>query len=160
VSVSADPATIDEDGTAVLSGSFTDPGTQDSHTVVIAWGDGSADTTLALGAGVLTFSASHQYLDNRPGDAQYAISATVTDKDGGSASGGASVTVHNVAPSVGAINGPASGVRGQTLSFSAGFTDPGTLDTHTAVWDWGDGNTSPGSLSGTNASGSVSDSHV
>ncbi len=25
------------------------------------------------------------------------------------------------------------------LNASATFTDPGTLDTHTAVWDWGDG---------------------
>ena len=33
-----------------LSGSFTDPGTQDTHTVMIAWGDGSTNTTLNLAA--------------------------------------------------------------------------------------------------------------
>jgi len=126
--------------------------------VVLAWGDGSSDTVLQLDPGVLTFSASHQYLDNRANDAPFGISATVTDKDGASASGGTTVIVHNVAPTVGPVSGPASGVRGQTLSFSAGFTDPGTLDTHTAAWDWGDGNISAGSL--TEADGSVSGSHV
>src|SRR5262249_30641122 len=86
VALSAAPATIDEDGTTTLSGSFTDPGTLDTHTVVISWGDGSADTALSLAAGVLGFSASHRYLDNRPGDAPFALAVTVTDKDGASAS--------------------------------------------------------------------------
>src|SRR5262249_35542435 len=98
VPLTATPATIDENGTTALTGTFTDPGTQDTHTVVINWGDGSADTTLTLGAGVLTFSATHQYLDNRPGDAPYAVTATVTDKDGAANSGGTEVTVKNVAP--------------------------------------------------------------
>jgi len=61
---------------------------------------------------------------------------------------------------VGAIAGPAHGVRGQTLSFSAGFTDPGTQDTHTATWDWGDGSTTSGAVAETNGSGAVNASHV
>src|SRR5262249_47649371 len=160
VTLSASPATINENDTTTVSGSFSDPGTQDTHTVVIHWGDGSADTTLNLAAGVLTFSASHQYLDNNPGDAPFTISATVTDKDNASASGSTNVTVDNVAPSVGAITGPTGGVRGQTLSFSADFTDVGTLDTHTAVWEWDDGTTSTGTLTESNGSGSVTTDHV
>jgi hypothetical protein len=39
-----------------LGGSFTDPGTLDCHTAVNTWGDGSANTTVNLGAGVLSFS--------------------------------------------------------------------------------------------------------
>ena len=66
---------------AALSGSFTAPGVLDTHTVVIAWGDGSANTTLNLAASVLTFSTTHQYLDNQSGNAPYNISATLTDKD-------------------------------------------------------------------------------
>ena len=31
-----------------LTGSFTDPGTLDTHTVVINWGDGSPNTILTL----------------------------------------------------------------------------------------------------------------
>ena len=45
------------------------------------------------------------------------------------------------------------------VSASAGFTDPNTGDTHTAVWDWGDGSTSNGLVDETNGSGSVTGSH-
>src|SRR5262249_47309910 len=55
LSLSANP--IDENDTTTLSGSFDDPAPQDTHTVVIDWGDGSTPTTLSLGAGVLSFSA-------------------------------------------------------------------------------------------------------
>ena len=40
------------------------------------------------------------------------------------------------------------------ISASANFSDPNTGDTHTATWDWGDDSTSPGSISGGNATGS------
>ena len=49
---------------------------------------------------------------------------------------------------------------GVTINTSANFTDPGVLDTHTAVWDWGDGSTSIGTVSETGGSGSVTGSHV
>jgi hypothetical protein len=47
--------------------------------------------------------------------------------------------VTNAPPTVDPITGPASGVRGQTLSFSSQFTDVGALDTHQATWNFGDG---------------------
>jgi hypothetical protein len=43
---------------------------------------------------------------------------------------------------------------------SALFTDKGILDTHTAVWDWGDGSTSSGIVTETNGTGSVSGTHA
>jgi len=53
----------------------------------------------------------------------------------------AEVTVNNVAPYVSAIVAPTDPIQVETaISASASFTDPGTLDTHTAVWNWGDGN--------------------
>src|SRR5262249_43590356 len=58
-------ASINENGTVTVSGSFHDPGTGDAHTVTIDWKDGSP-TTLSLAAGIYTFSASHQYLDDTP----------------------------------------------------------------------------------------------
>jgi hypothetical protein len=159
------PATINENDSTTVSGSFTDPGTLDTHTVDIAWGDGSADTILSLGANVLTFSASHQYLDNPAGQAHggsFPISAVVTDKDGDSGSGSTSVVVNNVAPVVTSLTGPnpSPGVRGQTLSFGGTFTDVGTLDTHTATFDWGDSSSSPAAVTEAHGSGSVSASHV
>ncbi|MFC1716980.1 PKD domain-containing protein [Candidatus Poribacteria bacterium] len=53
----------------------------------------------------------------------------------------ASVTVNNVPPTVNAITAPVEPVDigNQPTIVSAAFTDPGTLDTHTAVWDWGNG---------------------
>jgi Ca2+-binding RTX toxin-like protein len=71
------PGTINENGSVTLNGSFTDPATLDKHTVDIDWGDGTAHGKLVLNAGVLSFSMSHQYLDNRPGNVGYPIEATV-----------------------------------------------------------------------------------
>ena len=62
--------------------------------MVISWGDGSADTTLSLDAGVLTFSTDHQYLDN---GTALGISVNVTDKDNASDVGGVVITIDNVA---------------------------------------------------------------
>ena len=59
---------------------------------------------------------------------------TASDEDGGSASIDATIGVMNVPPLVAPISGPASGVRGQALSFVGSFTDPGTADTHTLAW--------------------------
>ena len=59
---------ITENQSITLSGSFTDPGILDTHTVDINWGDGSDHTLLSLAANVLVFgNASHQYLDNPTG---------------------------------------------------------------------------------------------
>jgi hypothetical protein len=47
-----------------------------------------------------------------------------------------------------------------TVAASASFTDPGLLETHTALWNWGDGSTSAGTVTESNGSGSVGGSHV
>src|SRR5262249_33751588 len=122
------------------SGSFTDPGTLDTHTVVINWGDGSANTTVSLAANVLSFSnVSHQYLDNPAGGSSYTISVTVTHKDNGSDSGSTAVTVNHVAPTKVQPSLTTSIINYTNLTpLSGSFTDPGTLDTHTVVIDWGD----------------------
>lgn len=88
VSLTATPSVINEGQSTSLSGSFTDPGTADTHTVVINWGDGSANTTLNLGAGVTSFNAPHTYVDDNPSGTssdQYTISVMVADDDGASA---------------------------------------------------------------------------
>lgn len=46
------------------------------------------------------------------------------------------------------------------VNAAASFTDAGTLDTHTASWNWGDGTSSAGTVSETNGSGSVAGSHT
>jgi Ca2+-binding RTX toxin-like protein len=135
---------IDENGTVSVGGSFTDPGAADTHTVTITWGDGSPDTVIALGAGVLSIPAtSHQYLDNKPGDAPYSISVTVTDKDGGVGTApGTSVTVRNVTPSNVSVGVSATPINENgTTTLSGSFQDVGTKDTHNVNITWGDGST-------------------
>jgi probable HAF family extracellular repeat protein len=67
----------------------------------------------------------------------------------------------NGSPTVNAINGPVDPVQvNEAISFSAGFTDSGTSDTHTALWNWGDGYTSPGIVTETGGSGSVNGTHI
>ena len=146
VTVTPSPSTINENGSITLGGGFVDPGTLDTHSVVISWGDGSSDTTVPLAAGVVTFSGvSHQYLDDNPtGTASdsYTIGVTVTDKDLDSGTGSTSVTVNNVAPSALSANLSDDDIdEGDSTTLSGSFVDPGTLDTHTVVINWGDGST-------------------
>src|SRR5205085_968811 len=90
---------VNEGQTSTLTGTITDPGTQDSFTVVVNWGDGSTNDTFTLvNATALTFTRTHQYIDDNPtgtpSDA-YTVSVSVVDDDTGSTSGSTSVTVTN-----------------------------------------------------------------
>jgi hypothetical protein len=63
-----------------LTADFTDPGTADTHTATIDWGDGtSAPATIAETAGTGRLTASHAY----PAAGVYRVTASVTDDDGG-----------------------------------------------------------------------------
>jgi len=119
--------TVDEGDTVSFSGSYTDPGTSDTHAIGWDFGDGSPVVT-----GTLT--PTHVYADN--GD--YTVTLTVTDDDGGVGTDTLIVTVYNVAPTVDA-GADQTVYSGETVSFSGSFTDPGTLDTFTIEWDFGDG---------------------
>ena len=125
---------VDEGGTVNFNGSFTDVGTVDTHTVSWNFGDGSAAVT-----GTLT--PSHVYADN----GTYTVTLTVTDDDGGSGSDTLTVTARNMAPTVNA--GPDQLVdQGVAVIFAGSFKDPGTADTHTMAWTFGDGGTASGTL--------------
>src|SRR5260370_27076431 len=132
---------INENDSTTISGSFSDPGILDTHTVVINWGDGSSNTTLSLAADELSFSGvSHQSLANPAGGSSFTISVTVSDKDNGSGTGSTSVTVNNVAPSNVQLSLSAANINeNDSTTLNGSFADPGTLDTHTVVINWGDG---------------------
>ena len=131
---------INEGDSIAVSGRFTDPGTSDSHTVDVNWGDGTADTILSLGTNVLTYSTTaHTYANNLAGNAPFPITVTVTDKDGASAAGGTQVEVDNLAPTnLVVIAGTSTANVGDPVSLSGTFADSGTLDAHTVDIDWGD----------------------
>ncbi len=134
---------------------FTDPGTLDTHTATIDYGDG----TPREGPNTVTVTdvvqLSHLYVD----DESVTVSVTVTDKDGGTDTGTASVTVRNVAPVVGAVTAPVVPVLiGTGVNVSASFTDVGIRDLHTATINWGDGVATTGTVAQGAGSGSVSGS--
>jgi hypothetical protein len=152
-------ATINEGDTFSLApATYTDPGFLDTHTDTIDWGDGSPVEagTDNFSGGNGTVAGAHKYLDN----GLYTVTVNVCDDDGGCGADSLSLTVLNVPPTVSSISAPAEKLVGAMFTASASFTDPGILDTHTALWDWGDGSTQPGSLIEVAGSGSVQDTHV
>ncbi len=155
---------VDEDGTVTLSGTYSDVGTQDTHTLTITWGEGTP-VTYAVSGG--TFSFTHQYLDDNPtGSASdvYPIGVTLTDDDTGTATGGTTTTVTNVAPVITNLrnNSPDCGdvMEGQALTLTIPYTDIGTLDTHTAFVNWGDGSPSTTLTGSGTGSGTITGTHV
>jgi uncharacterized delta-60 repeat protein len=149
-------ATINEGDTYTATGSFTDPNTNaTSWTATVDYGDGTGSQPLTLTG--MNFSLNHQYKD----EGTYTVTVSVTDNQGATGTGTATITVNNATPSVGTISTTTSPVKVNTsITASANFTDPGILDTHTASWNWGDGNNTPGTVTETNGSGTVSNTHT
>lgn len=157
--------TVEENGTAILTGTIIDPGTLDSFAVTVDWGDSSTPDVFSYAAGTTSFNETHQYLDDNPsgtpGD-QYSVSVTVMDDDTGEDSTETTLTVSNVAPEITALVSSAPEVGdakpGDLVTVSGLFADIGTLDTHTAVIDWGDGSVASAVIDQT--AGSFSGTHV
>lgn len=144
------PYTGNEGSAITFSGSGADA---DNDQLTYSWdfGDGIS-TPLSSSA-----TALHTYTDN----GSFTATLTVKDSYGVIGAPSVTVTVNNVAPPVGLINASLDPVQvNMAITASASFSDPGTLDTHTAVWDWGDGTTSPGSVTEANGSGFVNGSHT
>jgi len=113
------------------------------------------------GAGLGAFGAANSVdcptLDN----GLRAVAGAIRDKDGGANTYTGAVSVENVAPTVGAITAPTHPVGfKRPVDVSASFTDPGVVDTHTAVIDWGDGTTSAATVAESGGSGAVRGSHT
>ncbi|HEV8536233.1 MAG TPA: PKD domain-containing protein [Candidatus Limnocylindria bacterium] len=127
-------STLLDHDTLVVSGSFTDPGTADTFTVTVEWGDSTA-ATQSLGARVRDYSASNQY--TTPG--QFVVKVTVTDRDGATDSKTANLVVNprNHAP-VGLSLAAPLALEGETATLSGAFADEDLADTHTVTIKWGD----------------------
>ena len=98
------------------------------------WGDGNTDTYASNGA------KSHTYAD---GPATRTITVDLIDEDGTflNRANAFSVTVDNVAPSIG-ISGAANVNEGAPYSLTLGsVTDPGSDTVSSYIVHWGDGNT-------------------
>ncbi len=108
--------------------------------------------------GIFETSGRSVLFPAKDGPANQMIAVQVGDSCGLSASAQAVVTIENGLPAVDPISAPVAPLLiGLAVGANASFADPGRLDTHSAVWDWGDGITSPGSVDET--SHSVTGSH-
>ena len=147
------------EGGGSFGAEFTDPDTLDVHTATIDWGDGSPVQPLSVrqnnGSG--SIFGNHVYVDN----GNFNIRVTLADNHGGGVSGVAPMNVQNAEPRVGFIF-PSSRLvtPGDTITVRADFNDYGVRDTHTAVWNWGDGTTTEADFTEANGSGQASGSHA
>ena len=160
---------INENESATLSGTYSDPGVLDTHELDIDWnGDNVFDQIVMVSGG--TFSVDHQYLDDDPTGTSmdtFPVNFRLRDDDGGSDTDSVDLTVKNVPPVL--VVAPDQMVfEGSLLDLSAMgapplalFIDDGTLDTHTVTVDWGDGSIAdPLTLFGSAGSFAVGGTHT
>ena len=114
-----------------------------------------------------SFSFTHQYLDDNPSGTSsdlYTIGVTLTDDDTGTDTGTTTTTITNVDPvlALPSNTSPCCGdaAENEAIGVSATFTDVGTLDTHSATIDWGDGTTTPATIDQAAGGGSLSGGHA
>jgi hypothetical protein len=69
---------VDGGENATLNASFSDPGSADTHTAIIDWGDGTTES-VGVDQSTDTLSATHAYADG----GSYTVTVTVEDDDGG-----------------------------------------------------------------------------
>jgi len=130
-----DPVMLDASGS-------TDP---DNNIIEYAW-DLNNDTIYETTGN----TAQVTFNDN----GAFQVGLKVTDAYGETCLDTADVIIANVPPVVDTLNIPASVNTGSSFSVSANFTDPGIEDTFTAVWDWGNGETSTGTVTNQAVTGS------
>ena len=141
------PAVVTENAPFTLTGSFTDLGLKDGHPVHIDWGDGTtSDQILPAVIGQTanrTFSLNHRYRNNPvTPQTNYSITIEVSDDDQPLKPTVLvkSIIVTNVEPVVSGITLSSDSIdEGGSISLASSFTDPGSLDEHQVLIDWGDG---------------------
>ena len=146
---SAGGSYVGEEGSAValaLSGNDSD-----GDALTFSWDLGDGTT----GSGAAP-PANHVYADN----GTYVIMLAADDGRGGADTARTTATISNVAPSLAAFSIPATPMGltpgGITVPVSSSFTDPGTVDTHTASLDCGSGVTAQSEVVGEMASSACS----
>jgi probable HAF family extracellular repeat protein len=122
------PSTGNEGELLVFDGSGSFDADSDALTYDWSFGDGGTGTGIG---------PAHAYDDN----GVYQITLTVTDARGAvSPTASMGVSIGNVAPTITSLVLPPDPVAvGTTVTASGSFTDPSSLDTHTATVDWDDG---------------------
>lgn len=154
--------TMDEGTQFNYKGTFSDPGNDSTWTGHLDYGDGSKIAALKLVSRVI--DTYHDYPHDND---TYTLKLSINDGDDVT-SDEMLVIVRNVPPVVTPVVGPSEPLQlGGPVTLTSSFMDVGTLDTHSIIWDWGDGTTSPGevleslaSSSDSSDSTSVTGTHV
>lgn len=137
------PGAAVEGGTATLAATFIDPDAADTHTATVDWGDGTPPQSLALPAGLTSFSPAHVYRDS----GVYSAVVTVADPAASTSPVTVVVNVANVAPTITSMTLSASSiVEQESVTVEVAFADPGASDTFTLTLSWGDGSSSSADL--------------
>jgi hypothetical protein len=143
----AGPVSNPEGSSIALSGGATSPDPTDQAAgFAYAWNVTKDGGPYQTGSG-----ASFTFITADEGT--YVVTMTATD-DGG-LSGATSMTVigtdvnptariDRITPTDATLISPLIIAPEESLSFAGSFTDPGPLDTHSAIWNFGDGGSSPG----------------
>jgi PKD repeat protein len=163
--LTATPETIATPANAPLNNvtvaTFTDANPNEpisSYSASIDWGDGSPtdEGTISLVNGVYTVTGSHSYQT----EGTFPITVYIGDDGGATTTADSSVTV--TAPVINATPVDLSAQEGVALSnvTVATFTAPGLAGDYAATIDWGDGNTSTGTVTGSNGNFSVTGSNT
>jgi uncharacterized repeat protein (TIGR01451 family) len=135
------PTSADEGDSVTLTGDIADVGILDTFSLLVNWGEGTSNT-YNYAAGTTSFSENHVFVDDGQ---SLTVNLTLTDDDTGEVADSITITVGNLPPVADA--GPAQIVNeGDSVIFAGSFTDPGTADTHTIDWDFGDATSDTGSL--------------
>ncbi len=146
--ISVSPPSINEGENILLTGSMSAREADSMLFLALSWGDGMTETHEFTPSSSF-FSIAHTYVDDAPSATpsdSYPIGLRLSDETGAFTTTTAVAVVDNVAPEVDA--GPDRTVDvGQNTLFTAVISDPGTLDTHTISWDFGDGSVRSSGLS-------------
>jgi carboxypeptidase T len=165
------PNDPEQEGSLVtVNGVVIDPGWLEALTATVDWGDGTPVEPISgvLENGrpdaTLTVAPTHVYADN----GAYTVTICGSD-DETTVCTTSTISVNNVAPTVDAGADQIIYEGDTAILDPSTFNDKGTLDTHVATIDWGDGSVSdagivnespfgpPGSING--ASGTVASQH-
>jgi hypothetical protein len=146
-SIVTGPVSNPEGSSITLNGAATSPDPTDQAAgFTYAWNVSKDGGPYQTGSG-----ASFTFITADEGT--YVVTMTATDDGGLSGTTSMTVTgtdvnptakIDSIVPSDATLISPLIIAPQESLKFSGSFTDPGTLDTHTAIWNFGDGGSSAG----------------
>ncbi len=131
------PETSNEGQSVAVSATFTDPGTDDTHTCTIDYGDGTGAQAGTVEANTC-IGPSFTYVDDNPSGTpadSYVVTVTVIDDDGGIGRATADHTVNNLAPSISGVSNDGPANEGFPVTITVAATDPGNADTLSYTFD-------------------------